>query len=193
MHKGPLGKKTRRPPKLACPGLNFFPLQFSTLQKVMQVNCSETEIPPSNLNLNAVWKLSIKDLQTFICSKADFKANISIRLRQQNSSYTEQRNIFDAIIKLTREKNDRHDTGRLNWLTKKIQCIYWFACFITCQEGLKNRNNLNFMFNRFTNSESAKLHTVNSTRGDWSFPCYMTNRDLQNHWVSHEPELAYGC
>lgn len=109
MYNGPLGKKNRRPTKPECPGLNFFPLQFSTLQKDMQVNCSETEIPYSNLNLNADWKLSIKDLQTVICSKADFVANISVRLGQQNSSHTEQRNIFHTTIKGTREKNHMTD------------------------------------------------------------------------------------
>lgn len=137
----PSGKKNRRPPKPACPGLNFFPLQFSTLEKDMQVNHSETEILPSNLNLNADLKLSFKDLQTFICSKADFAANISIRLGQQNCSYTEQCNMFNTIIKHQvnkgKESHDRHKTGTLNWLAHlNLQCIYWFACFITCYEGL---------------------------------------------------------
>lgn len=111
---GPLGKKNRRPPKPDCPGLNFFPVQFSTLQKDMQVNCSETEIPPSNLNLNADWKLSIKDLQTFICSKADFVTNISKGLAQQNSSYTEQCNILHSTIKETKEKNHMTDMRQVD-------------------------------------------------------------------------------
>lgn len=80
----------------------------------MQVSCSETEIPPSKLNLNADWKLSIKDLQTFIRSEADFAANISVRLGQQNSSHTEQCNISNTIIKETREKNHMTDKRRVD-------------------------------------------------------------------------------